>query len=84
MSAEARWNYVCSLASKIRRCGEDIEDGCGCLQPYKIRKEGLASIFAEWKNNEEDSENIVIPMTPELVLKIFKGSKTKGSKLELV
>ena len=72
MSSEQRWNYVFSLASKVRRCGEDIEDGCGCLQPYKIRKEGLASIFAEWKNNEEEGENIIIPMTPELVLKIFK------------
>jgi len=72
MSSEHRWNYVFSLASKVRRCGEDIEDGCGCLQPAKIRKEGLASIFAEWKNNEENEENIIIPMTPELVLKIFK------------
>ena len=72
MSSENRWNYVFSLANKIRRCGEDIEDGCGCLQPHKIRKEGLASIFAEWKNNEENEEDIVIPLTPELVLKIFK------------
>lgn len=72
MSAEHRWNYVFSLASKVRRCGEDIDDGCGCLQPHKIRKEGLASINAEWKNTEENEEDIVIPMTPELVLKIFK------------
>jgi DNA-directed RNA polymerase II subunit RPB1 len=71
---EARWKYVFALASKIRRCGEDTEDGCGCLQPNKIRKEGLSSIFAEWKNdgNEETDENIVIKLTPEIVLKIFK------------
>ena len=74
MSAEARWNYIFSIASKIRRCGEDIHDGCGCLQPNKIKKEGLASIFAEWKSNqsEGDTEPIIIPLTPELVLKIFK------------
>ena len=70
MSAEHRWNYVFALANKIRRCGEDIEDGCGCLQPHKVKKEGLASIFAEWKNPGE--EDILIPLTPELVLKIFK------------
>ena len=72
MASEARWKYVFALASKVRRCGEDNDDGCGCLQPHKIRKEGLASISAEWKNTEEDEENIIIPLTPELTLKIFK------------
>jgi DNA-directed RNA polymerase II subunit RPB1 len=43
------------------------------LQPNKIRKEGLASIFAEWKNESaENSEPIVIKVTPEMTLKIFK------------
>jgi len=69
---DARWKYVFSLASKIRRCGEDTEDGCGTLQPNKIRKEGLATIFAEWKNDNAESEPIIIKVTPEMVLKIFK------------
>ena len=62
------------MESKIKRCGEDIDDGCGCLQPNKIRKEGLATIFAEWKNTEESeaAEPIIIKVTPEMVLKIFK------------
>ena len=74
MSGDARWKYVFSLASKMKRCGEDTEDGCGCLQPNKIRKEGLATIYAEWKNDaaSEQSQNIVIKLTPEMVLKIFK------------
>jgi len=66
LQGDARWKYVFSLASKIKRCGEDIEDGCGCLQPQKIKKEGFATIIAEWK----DTDNI--EMTPELTLKIFK------------
>ena len=70
MLGEARWKYVFNIANKIKRCGEDISDGCGCLQPTKISKDGLATIFAEWKNN--DGENIVIKLTPEMVLKIFK------------
>ena len=94
---EARWKYVCSIASKVKRCGEDIDDGCGCLQPSKIRKEGLATIFAEWSNTESAGEddaavadegaatgggggaaaaaaktNIIVKVTPEMVLKIFK------------
>ena len=28
--------YVFHIASKIKRCGEDTEDGCGCKQPKKI------------------------------------------------
>ena len=100
MLPEARWKYVFALAGKIKRCGEDTEDGCGCLQPHKITKDGLATIKAEWKNdgasgseeakegNEEEKEegggavaensnsankgNIVIVLTAEMVLKIFK------------
>ena len=73
LQGDARWKYVFLLASKIKRCGEDIDDGCGCLQPNKIRKEGLATIFAEWKNTEEsEAEPIIIKVTPEMVIKIFK------------
>jgi DNA-directed RNA polymerase II subunit RPB1 len=74
LQGDARWKYVFSLASKIKRCGEDIEDGCGCLQPNKIRKEGLATIFAEWKSegSGDDSEPIIIKVTPEMTLKILK------------
>ena len=72
LQGENRWKYVFKLVSSIKRCGEDTEDGCGCLQPNKIRKEGLASIYAEWVNSSADSENMVIKLTPEMVLKIFK------------
>jgi len=73
LQGEQRWKYVFQLASKIKRCGEDTDDGCGCLQPNKIRKEGLATIFAEWKSDGGDaSEPIIIKLTPEIVLKIFK------------
>ena len=71
LNGEARWKYVFSLCSKVKRCGDDSEDGCGTLQPNKIKKEGLATIFAEWKNDSE-SEPIVIKVTPEMTLKNFK------------
>jgi len=81
MMSEARWKYVFALACKIKRCGEDTEDGCGCLQPQKIRKDGLATIYAEWKGDASSSsegtgtgtgENISIKITPEMALKICK------------
>ena len=39
-------------SSKIKRCGEETSDGCGCKQPRKIYKEGLASLYAEWDNTD--------------------------------
>jgi DNA-directed RNA polymerase II subunit RPB1 len=69
LTGDSRWKYVFSLASKIKRCGEDTENGCGCLQATRIRKEGLATIFAEWKTKEDE---VVIKLTPEMVMKIFK------------
>jgi DNA-directed RNA polymerase II subunit RPB1 len=74
MLPDARWKYVCGLCDKIKRCGEDTEDGCESLVPIKIKKTDVATVFAEWKNtsDEEDAENIVIKCTPEIVLKIFK------------
>ena len=72
MQGKNRWNYVFSVCDKVNRCGEDTDDGCGCLQPHRIRKEGMASLYAEWESNEDGKSTITIPLTPELVLKIFK------------
>ena len=72
LQGDARWKYVFGLCSKVKRCGDDSEDGCGNLQPSKIRKEGLATIFAEWKNDSAEGEPIIIKVTPEMVLKNFK------------
>ena len=44
MSASDRWGYVSKLASKVRRCGEKTDDGCGCKQPDKIKLEEMATI----------------------------------------
>ena len=70
-----RWNHVFALASKIKRCGEDSDDGCGCKQPNKIKKENLATLIAEWDNVDgasEDSNKMSIKLTPEKVIKIFR------------
>ena len=49
-NARDRWLYAFPIASKVMRCGDDTCDGCGCKQPKKIQKEGLATIIAEWAN----------------------------------
>jgi DNA-directed RNA polymerase II subunit RPB1 len=72
MSPKDRWDFVFQIASKVVRCGDENNDGCGCKQPDKIRKEGLATIYAEWKKVGEDDEDVVIQLTAENVLKIFR------------
>ena len=78
MKSDERWNYVFNCSSKIKRCGEECENGCGCKQPLKIKKQGLATLIAEWdpklfKEIEDlDEKKLSIKLIPELVLKIFK------------
>ena len=77
-SAENRWEYVSNLCAKIKRCGEAIDDGCGCKQPDALRLEEIATIQAIWKkidsekNSDGDSKDVIVRLTPEMVLKIFK------------
>ena len=74
--SSTRWNAVFALASKVKRCGEDTNDGCGCKQPSKFKKEGLATITAEWDDIEgiesDNSEKLIMKMTPEIVIKLFR------------
>jgi DNA-directed RNA polymerase II subunit RPB1 len=76
MKDDERWNFVFSLASKVKRCGEDTHDGCGCKQPSKIKKEGLATLIAEWDNvdglSSEDVDKLSVKLLPENVLKNMK------------
>ena len=76
MKSEDRWDYVVTAATKVKRCGECIEDGCGCKQPDKIKLEGMATIYALWEGMETESEadkgKVNMRLTPEIILKIFK------------
>jgi DNA-directed RNA polymerase II subunit RPB1 len=73
---DERWNQVFALASKIKRCGEATDDGCGCKQPNKIKKENLATLIAEWDNVESGSEGetnkLSIKLFPEKIIKLFR------------
>ena len=78
-NSKKRWDTVFKYASKVKRCGECTENGCGCKQPRKIYKQDLAEIFAEWENsdgitdNEGDvKEKPTIKLAPEDVLRILK------------
>jgi DNA-directed RNA polymerase II subunit RPB1 len=71
---QQRWDEVFALSNKVDRCGKESENGCECLQPEKIKKEGFATLIAEWsKSKDEEGDNkLTMKLTPEIVLKIFK------------
>ena len=69
-SSSKRWSAIHDASGKIKRCGEKTKNGCGCLQPDKIKKDGFATLIAEWTGSE--GEPITLKFTPELILKVFK------------
>jgi len=79
MSPQERTEYAYNLCKKIRRCGVQNEDGCGCKQPDKYELKSIASLFAVWEkvaiiNAEGNKENVkkIVRLYPEMVLKQFK------------
>ena len=79
MKSDQRWTNVFQYCSKVKRCGEDTHDGCGCLQPKRIKKQDMATLVAEWENTESDEgaegeakKNLTMHLTPEIVIKIFR------------
>lgn len=77
LPAKKRWDYVVKACKKVKSCGEDTEDGCYAPQPTKIRKDGLATIIAEWTvkdpqgATDKDTKTISIRWTPEMLYKRF-------------
>ena len=41
--------------SKVKICGSENENGCGTVQPVKYIGEGLAVIYAEWKDKIDNN-----------------------------
>jgi DNA-directed RNA polymerase II subunit RPB1 len=80
LPADERWNQVFKLASAVKTCGEENDDGCGYMQPSKIRKEGIATIVVEWAQPKgvvkpESTEDVPVPpmeLIPEVVHKILR------------
>ena len=73
-----RWNEIYQESSKIVRCGQNNNDGCGCLQPsYKL--DGIDGIKAVWEKVAD--ENIVQHLKVEQVKEIFEKITDEDCKL---
>jgi DNA-directed RNA polymerase II subunit RPB1 len=74
MAPELRLKYILEVLKNkhINRCGDDTSDGCGTLQPTKIKKEGLSTLYAEWKKKKNEEQQPILKVTPEILLTKFK------------
>ena len=69
-----RWAIITDFCSKVKICGSRNDGGCGAVQPNKYVKEGLANIYADWKekNLEEADGDKRQTLSAEYIHKIFK------------
>lgn len=54
--SKVRWKEICELSSKISRCGQETEDGCGCKQPDRYKINDIKGIYAIWKDGGVNEE----------------------------
>jgi DNA-directed RNA polymerase II subunit RPB1 len=77
-----RFLYLHTIACKVKKCGSEIEYGCGCEQPTKIKKTDLATLTAEWttrgnNNSTEPAQPVSILLTPKIVQTILSRMSTE-------
>ena len=68
---EKRWQKVLELCKnpQLKRCGDETDNGCGCMRATKIKQDGFASIVAEWVNQ---TDSYTLKITPEMAINILK------------
>ena len=75
-SNKIKMNKIYELSSKISRCGDNNEDGCGCLQPDRYKVDGVQGVKAIWKDLGRSQY-----IEPEYVLKLFKRISEEDMKV---
>jgi len=70
---EARWKSILEESSKIKRCGQECEDGCGAPQPDKFTREGIARIVAHYQGDGDKKQpTMQQPLEVEYVHRLFR------------
>lgn len=70
-SRQKRFELIYKCCSKIKRCGQENPNGCGCKLPHKITKENIGKINMEWKADVNDEQKKQV-LNAEDVLIILK------------
>lgn len=70
ISRQKRFDLIYKVCSKVKRCGNDNDGGCGLRQPEKITKTNEGKIKVHWKfdNPPEGEEDPVQPVSNDQTL----------------
>ena len=70
---DKRWHKVLDLCKnpQLKRCGDETDNGCGCMCATKIKQDGFATIVAEW-SSVSTGDSYTIKITPEMAINILK------------
>jgi DNA-directed RNA polymerase II subunit RPB1 len=82
LNNKVRWEKIYEISSKIKRCGQETDDGCGAKQPDKLKLDEMNGILATWsklKTNDEDSKKQVL--TVENIKSIFERMSDEDVEL---
>ena len=66
-----RWMEVYNLCSKVKVCGQETIDGCGCKQPDSYKVDGVTGVKATIKGDEGE-ETIRVSYEAEYIKQIFE------------
>ena len=73
-----RWGDLYTLCSKIKRCGAETEDGCGCKQPDRYKLDGISGIQMIWKDFDSTGEKKQY-ISAEYVKSVFERISDKDA-----
>ena len=69
-SNKQRWTDIYELSSSIGRCGEENDDGCGCIQPTRYKLDGINGVQSVWKDLDIPSSETYL--SAEYVKSLFE------------
>jgi DNA-directed RNA polymerase beta' subunit len=78
ISRQKRFELVYKCCTKIKRCGQENENGCGAKLPSKTIKENIGKIIMEWKDDDTVRKNVY---SAEDILIILKRITDEDSNI---
>ena len=76
-SNKKRWKYIFEQCKNIKRCGDENDNGCGCLQPNRIKISGFATVVGSWVRDEDGEgdktdKDMQLQFTPDMIIQLLK------------
>ncbi len=85
MTAHERYDYVAGISDKIKRCGDENIDGCGCRQPSKIQQQ-ISYLNLFWddvntRNLENNNTNTNLKPFSNSVVQEEKNNRARQNNI---